>query len=266
VVVPLSLGLAALQLVFRNRFGRSFFMIYKRVATVFKLTFVLVLTVGSGHAADSANAVFKGKKLLLVAATSAPTATVDGNIKTHFESLGMKVTMVSDINPPSAEGYDLVYLASDVKAKTITNTYRTTTVPVFTTKPWLLDFLGMTGYQPQKDYGEEEKEEQSFLWLVNAPNPIQAGFPNGMFMPVKHAIKIYNWGRPEPSAQVIAFLPGEPEKGFIFAYEKGVYMDHEFTAPARRIFFGLAPDQFDLLIPDGLRLFDSCAAWALGGK
>jgi hypothetical protein len=174
--------------------------------------------------------------------------------------------MVSDINPPSAEGYNLVFLASDVKAKTITNTYRATSVPVFTTKPWLLDFLGMTGYQPQKDYGEDEKEEQSFLWLVNAPNPIQAGFPNGMFMPVKHAIKIYNWGRPEPSAQVIAFLPGEPTKGFLFAYEKGVYMDHEFVAPGRRIFMGLSPDQFDLLIPDGIKLFDSCAAWALGGK
>jgi hypothetical protein len=230
------------------------------------LTTVVLFTVFTAYAVDAPDPIFKGKKLLLIAATSSATAPVDANVKKHFESLGMTVTMVSDINPPSAEGYNLVFLASDVKAKTITNTYRTTSVPVFTTKPWLLDFLGMTGYQPQKDYGEDEKEEQSFLWLVNAPNPIQAGFPNGMFMPVKHAIKIYNWGRPEPSAQVIAFLPGEPTKGFLFAYEKGVYMDHEFVAPGRRIFMGLSPDQFDLLIPDGIKLFDSCAAWALGGK
>jgi hypothetical protein len=230
------------------------------------LSTVVLFAVHSAYASDTSDPIFKGKKVLLIAATSSPTAPVDANIKKHFESLGMTVTMVSDINPPSAEGYNLVFLASDVKAKTITNTYRTTSVPVFTAKPWLLDFLGMTGYQPQKDYGEDEKEEQSFLWLINAPNPIQAGFPNGMFMPVKHAIKIYNWGRPEPSAQVIAFLPGEPTKGFIFAYEKGVYMDHEFVAPGRRIFMGLSPDQFDLLIPDGIKLFDSCAAWALGGK
>ena len=237
-----------------------------------RATLLIMLLLGpffvpsSANAADTPNPVFKGKKVLLVAATASETAPVDANIKKHFESLGMIVNMVSDVNPPPAEGYDLVFLASDIKAKTVTSTYRTTTVPVFTTKPWLLDFLGMTGYQPQKDYGEEEKAEQSFLWLINAPNPIQAGFPNGMFMPVKHAIKIYNWGRAEPSAQVIAFLPGEPDKGFIFAYEKGVYMDHEFTAPGRRIFFGLSPDQFDLLIPDGVKLFDSCAAWALGGK
>ena len=230
------------------------------------LSTVALFAVSTAYASDTPDPIFKGKKLLLIAATSSATAPVDANIKKHFESLGMTVTMVSDINPPPAEGYNLVFLASDVKAKTITNTYRTTSVPVFTTKPWLLDFLGMTGYQPQKDYGEDEKEQQSFLWLVNAPNPIQAGFPNGMFMPVKHAIKIYNWGRPEPSAQVIAFLPGEPTKGFIFAYEKGVYMDHEFVAPGRRIFMGLSPDQFDLLIPDGIKLFDSCAAWALGGK
>lgn len=227
---------------------------------------VLLLSASALQAADSSDPIFKGKKLLLVAATASPTAAVDADIRRHFESLGMVVTLVSDINPPPADGYDLVFLASDVKAKTITGTYRTTSVPVFTTKPWLLDFLGMTGYEPQKDYGEDSKEEQSFLWLINAPNPIQAGFPNGMFMPVKHAIKVYNWGRPEPSAQVIAFLPGEPSKAFLFAYEKGVYMDHEFVAPARRIFFGMAPDQFDLLIPDGLKLFDSCAAWAMGGK
>ncbi|HEY5055502.1 MAG TPA: hypothetical protein VII58_05035 [Acidobacteriaceae bacterium] len=219
-----------------------------------------------GASAQSPNPIFKGKKVLLVAATSSDTAPVDANIKKHFESLGMTVNMVPDIDPPPATGYDLVFLASDVKAKTVTYAYRTINIPIFTLKPWLLDFLGMTGYEPQKDYGEDEKEEQSFLWLVNAPNPIQAGFPNGMFMPIKHAIKIYNWGRPLPSAQVIAFLPGEPDKGFIFAYEKGVYGDHEFIMPSRRIFFGLAPDQFDLLIPDGLKLFDSCAAWALGGK
>lgn len=209
---------------------------------------------------------FTGKKVLLVAATSSATAPTDENIRKHFESLGMSVTMVSDNNPPSAEGYDLVFLASDIKAKTVLAAYRTTTVPVFTTKPWLLDFLGMTGYEPQKDYGEDTREEQSFLWLVNAPNPLQAGFPNGMFMPVKHALKTYNWGLPEPSAQVIAFLPGEPNKGIVFGYEKGVYMEGEFTAPARRVFFGLAPDTFDLLIPDGLKLFDACAAWALRGS
>ncbi len=230
------------------------------------LLFLLLRCAPGLSAAEPADAVFQGKKLLLVAATASPTAAVDANIARHFESLGMKVTMVSDVNPPAAEGYDLVYLASDIKAKTVLASYRTTHVPVFTTKPWLLDFLGMTGYEPQKDYGEDTKEEQSFLWLVNAPSPIQAGFPNGMFMPVKKAIKTYNWGRPEPAAQVIAFLPGEPEKGFLFAYEKGVYMDHEFAAPARRIFFGLAPDQFDLLVPNGLLLFDSCAAWAMGGE
>ena len=227
---------------------------------------VACVSAGASIAYSQSSAIFKGKKVLLVAATSSPTASVDANIKKHFESLGMSVNMVADVNPPKADGYDLVFLASDVKAKTVTNTYRETTVPIFTLKPWLLDFLGMTGYQPQKDYGEDEKEEQSFLWLVNAPHPIQTGFPNGMFMPIKHAIKIYNWGRPLPSAQVIAFLPGEPEKGFIFAYEKGVYMDHEFTNPSRRVFMGLSPDQFDLLIPDGIKLFDSCAAWALGGK
>lgn len=219
-----------------------------------------------GNAQPAPDHTFQNKKLLLVAALSSDTAKADAAIKAHFESLGMKVTLVPDASPPAADGYDLVFLSSDIKAKSVTDAYRTTTVPIFTEKPWLLDFLGMTGYQPQKDYGEDEKEEQSFLWLVNAPNPIQTGLKNGMFMPVKHAIKIYNWGRPLPAAQVIAFLPEEPEKGFIFAYERGAYGDHDFTIPSRRVFFGLTPDEFELLTPDGLKLFDSCALWALGGK
>lgn len=236
-------------------------MTFKQIAVAALLATGLTLC-----SAQTPNPIFKGKKVLLVAALKSPTAAVDANIKKHFESLGMTVNMVEDIDPPAAEGYDLVFFASDVKAKTITYTYRNTKVPIFTTKPWLLDFLGMTGFTPQKDYGEDEKEEQSFLWMVNAPNPIQAGFPNGMFMPVKKAIKIYNWGKALPSAQVIAFLPGEPERAVVFGYEKGVYGDHDFIMPSRRVFMGLWTDSFDLLIADGIKLFDSCAAWALGGR
>jgi hypothetical protein len=232
-----------------------------------RLTAALAACLFSFAAALAQNPVFKGKKVLLVAATSSATAPVDADIKKHFESLGMVVTMVPDVNVPPASGYDLVFLASDVKAKTITYAYRDATVPIFSTKPWMLDFLGMTGYEPQKDYGEDTKVEQSFLWFVNAPHPIQAGFPNGMFMPVKHAIKTYNWGLPEPAAQVIAYLPGEPGKVVVFAYEKGVSTQGGgFTMPARRVFYGIAPDGFSDLIGDGLKLFDACAAWALSGK
>lgn len=236
----------------------------RRVFPAVALGVIALAGLGRAHAAGVPNPIFKGKKVLVVAATTSATAAVDANIKKHFESLGMTVNLVPDIDPPAAEGYDLVFIASDTKAKTITYTYRNTSVPIFTAKPWLLDFLGMTGLEPQKDYGEDEKQEQSFLWLVNAPHPMQAGMPNGMMVPVKHAIKIYNWGRPASSATVIATLPGEPDKGFIFGYEKGVYMDHDFTAPARRVFFGIAPDQFDLLTDNGLKLFDACAAWAMG--
>jgi len=233
---------------------------------ILTLAALVLLVPFAAHAADAPNPIFKGKKVLLVAAITSDTAKVDANIKAHFESLGMTVNMVSDINPPAPDGYDLVYITSDTKAKTILYIYRTTTVPVYTAKPWLLEFLGMVDMVPQKDYGEDEKEEQSFTYLQNAPNPLQAGLPNGLLVPVKHAIKLYNWGRPERSAQVVATFPGEPDKGFIFGYEKGVYMSESFTAPARRVFFGIAPDQFDILNDNGMKLFDACAAWALGSK
>src|SRR5207244_12670748 len=118
---------------------------------------VLALTITAYAQQDSA---FKGKRVLMLAALGTATAPVDAHIKQHFESLGMTVNMVGDTDPPPATGYDLIFLASDVKAKTITNAYRTTTVPVFTTKPWPLDFLGLTAYQQHTSYGEEHKAEQ----------------------------------------------------------------------------------------------------------
>src|SRR5580704_978690 len=133
-----------------TRFNGEVFMSIKQIASV-----GVIALCALAASSQQPNSIFKGKKMLLVAATSSPTAPVDANIKKHFESLGMIVNMVPDINPPPADGYDLVFLASDVKAKTITNSYRTTNVPIFTLKPWLLDFLGMTGYEPHKDYGED---------------------------------------------------------------------------------------------------------------
>lgn len=97
---------------------------------------VMVTALGIACAQKSTgNSAFQGKKLLLVAGLSNDMAKADAEIKGHFESLGMKVTMVSDVNPPPAEGYDLLFLFSDIKAKAITDLYRTTVVPIFTEKP-----------------------------------------------------------------------------------------------------------------------------------
>src|SRR5258708_38151289 len=75
----------------------------RRVAPLIALGLFLHCAPVRANAADAPNPTFKGKKLLLVAALSSPTAPVDQNIKKHFESLGMTVNMVTDTNPPSAE-------------------------------------------------------------------------------------------------------------------------------------------------------------------
>src|SRR6516225_8996382 len=93
----------------------EFSMNIKRATLLIMLLLGPFFVPSSANAADTPNPVFKGKKVLLVAATASETAPVDANIKKHFESLGMIVNMVSDVNPPPAEGYDLVFLASDIK-------------------------------------------------------------------------------------------------------------------------------------------------------
>ncbi|MBV9084402.1 MAG: hypothetical protein JOZ62_17140 [Acidobacteriaceae bacterium] len=206
----------------------------------------------------------KGKKLLFIITLKGPNRGIDDSIRKHLESLGMSVSIGDGDNPPTPEGYDAIAVSDSVKAKTVSYAYKTTTIPIITWKPWLLQFLGMTGMQPFVDFAEETKEEQSFLLLVNAPHPMQAGFPNGLMTPVKHAIKQYNWGKPGPGATIIATLPGEFNKAVIFGYEKGVLMDHDFVAPARRSMFFMAQDQFDTLSDQGVRLFDAAFAWTLG--
>jgi hypothetical protein len=77
-------------LFFQVQWGVS--MSIKRIGSV------VVIALGAlAASAQQPNPIFKGKKMLLVAATSSPTAPVDANIKKHFESLGMTVKMVPDI-------------------------------------------------------------------------------------------------------------------------------------------------------------------------
>jgi hypothetical protein len=210
------------------------------------------------------HSTLQGKKVLLVVTVNSPNHAIDDSIEKHLEAQGMDVTIGDGDKPPTASGYDLVAISDTVKAKTILYSYKDTTIPVITWKPWILQFLGMTGMQPGVDFNEEVKEEQSFLWMVNAPHPMQAGFPNGLMTPVKHAIKQYNWGKPGPGATIIATLPGETQKAVIFGYEKGAMLQDGLAAPARRVMLFLAQDQFDTLNENGLKLFDAGFMWALG--
>ena len=213
-------------------------------------------------AASAPDASLKGKKLLFLIKLQGPHRATDDNIRKHLESLGLVVTYGDDTKPPSAAGYDMIAISATCQGKWILGAYKNATIPIVTWKPWLYPYLGMTGMHIDVSYGEGHKPEQPPLWMVNAPNPLSAGLPNGLLVPLVHATKDFSWGKPGLGATTIATLAGEPDKALIFSYEKGALMTGDFAAPARRVAFFMAEDTFDILNDDGMKLFDAAFEWA----
>src|SRR5258706_16152130 len=102
----------------------------------------------------------------------------DDNIKKHLESLGMIVTMVDQAETASkAEGQDLVLISAVVASKVVEGKYKNVPVGVMTWESNILDDMRMTGMHQYVDFDEDSKEESTYIWLANAPHPLQAGLP-----------------------------------------------------------------------------------------
>lgn len=138
--------------------------------------------------------------------------------------------------------------------------YKHSTVPIVTWENDVLDDMSMAGKRHDADFGDVPEER--FLWLVNAPHPLSAGLPAGTTNVFTKAGRM-GWGKPGLGAIIIATLPGHPDKGAIFAYEKGATMDYDFLAPDRRVFLFLDDVAFDSLNQSGLALFNAALHWAV---
>jgi hypothetical protein len=190
-------------------------------------------------------------------------AAADVKIQEHLAELGFKVTFADQLDAPAAaEGKDLVFISSGASAQRLEGKYRSVAVPVVVCESYSMPHMGMTGRKQEGDFGTKE-EKIRYLWMVNAPHPLSAGFPAGMLNVVKKGGPM-NWARPGPGAIVIATFPGELDKSPLFAYEKGATMDGENLAPARRVMLFLDGDTFPNLNEAGLKLFDAAVLWAAG--
>jgi len=225
--------------------------------------FGLVFAAAPGPAA--AESSLSGRKVLLVTMMSNKFKPTDDRIRKHLEDMGLVVTMIDQAEPASkAEGQDFVIISSVIAAKVVQGKYRDVPVPVMTWESNILNHMGMTGMHQYVDFDEDTKDESTYIWLGNAPHPLQAGLPNGLLNPFKKTQKILEWGRPGIGASIIATIPGEFNKACIFGYEKGALMDYDFPAPARRVMFFMFDDGFDYLNDNGMKLFDAAVRWTAG--
>lgn len=194
----------------------------------------------------------------------------------HLTSIGFDVTVKEWPSDKEIEQADLILISEQVSGTDQGEKFRFVPVPVMCMESDLYDDLRMTGLNFDSDYGEFISERmqraapywpnpagnpapQRFLYLFNAPHPMQAGLPNGVAQLLTSHEEM-NWGRPGPAAIVIATIAGEPYKMAIFGYEKGAIMTGENIAPARRVGFCLRT--FSGLSPNGVKLFDAALKWA----
>ena len=213
----------------------------------------------------------QGKKVLLVVNKNSQhhkqevnTAINASNagFEKHLRSLGFDVTVADHHEPATvAEGKDLVVISSTVKANVLGGRYRDARQPIVTLENDILDDLGMSAKRRGVDFGDVE--DQHYVKVVNPPHPLAAGLPAGATDLFRSPVAM-GWGIPGAGAITIATLHGAPDKATVFAYEKGATMDHEMTAPARRVYLPVDFNAWNVLTPNGQKLVDRALLWALG--
>jgi hypothetical protein len=207
--------------------------------------------------------------ILFVMRADPPGGSADPAIKTYLEKKGYSVvTSEGFADAPDPCKFDLVLMSSTVRSNQFTadrpsiSRWRTMGVPLLTWENDLLDDLGMTGLRRDADFGELETAH--YFWLVKAPHPMAGGVPAGLGTWTE-ARTPGGWGKPGLGADIIMTWPGEPDKATLFGYEAGATMDHDFLAPARRVFIGMENNSFTRITDTGRKLFDATIAWAKAG-
>jgi hypothetical protein len=105
----------------------------------------------------------------------------------------------------------------------------------------------------------ETDADQTDIAIVDAANPLAAGFPAGN-VKVYTAMSRLVAGAPAAAAKKVATVVGMPALVTIFSYADGATMVGGFKAPAKRIGFFI--HQTATLSADGLKLFEAAVNWA----
>lgn len=210
-----------------------------------------------------------GKKVLFVTRADSPARVTDDRIRGHLQSLGCVVTAAEQtVTPAMAGGQDLILVSATVDERFPAAAFKDARVPLITCESGALAGLGMTGRNPDEDFGTTAKPD-TYLSIANAAHPLAAGLPAGIFVAAGTSVPM-NWGKPGPAASIIVTPPGYPQTPVVFAYEQGATLASGDPAPARRVSFFLHDEAFDRLEASaggrqaqGLALFEAALGWAV---
>jgi hypothetical protein len=194
--------------------------------------------------------------LLVVASAAAPTAGDERLLRT-LATLGLRVQLASDTDPVDVRGIDLIVLAASCLSTNLGDRYRDVPLPILSTEPAVFDDLGMTGPGEGIDWQETTGAQIS---IDVAGHPLAAGLSG--LVDVVTAPATLSWGRPAPSAQLVASFPGFPDRAVIFGYLPRAAMVRG-QALARRVGFFAADLAAAQLTDAGVALLGAAIGWAL---
>ena len=183
----------------------------------------------------------------------------DNWVKNRLTSQGYNVMVKSATaaQTSDANGKDLVLISSTVLSTDVGTKYKHVTVPVMTWESYLYDDLRMTNSTSGSGYGTLWGVRQ---YQVANNHPINSGL-SGTFNVFTEETDI-SWGYPWAASNDIGFVPNQPTKCMILAYEEGQEMFGGFHAPARRIGFFLRDNNATKLNAKGKQLFDQAIQYA----
>lgn len=154
------------------------------------------------------------------------------------------------------EGKSLILISSSANAKHIPDFLKTLDLPIITWNPSAYAVLGMVDDKTDKATSSSQKGNET---VIRKPShPIAKNLPRN-FSVYQRSGKLH-WGKPIPTADVIASLPSASEKALLFAFEEGIRMNG-FETSARRLGAFLHEDEVSVLSEDGKSLLRAAICW-----
>ncbi len=231
------------------------------------LTVTGVLDIAGNLIASTGNKVtFTSKyQVLFVTADPGPlTFAGDQAVLQRLQARGFDVTLAAGTAVPNdgstAIGKDLVIVSSSLASSAVIAAaggakFLKTPVPVIVWESALEDDFNFQAA------GGGTTETQTQINIVNASNPLAAGFPAGL-LTVTTSPQIFSQGAPV-GAHIAATLAADPTLALLYYYEKGEKGLNGFVMPARRVFFFFQDLTAAAVNAAGTKLFDTAVDFAM---
>jgi hypothetical protein len=193
--------------------------------------------------------------------TATPTGYAhDRIVAGYLSDAGFEVTFADDnrVTVADTDAVDAVIITATVSPSVINTKLNTTTTPILSYELLLHDDLGLT-----LNRTTTRGEQGSFSDLdVVADHPITTGLAGRTDVFTKRTKLL--WGAPSADAEVLATVPGRPDRAVLFVYETGDVLANGQTAAGARVglFPTTASDSF--LNPTGQQLLVDAVTWAVG--